>query len=141
MCVHQIFQMHRLFFSFFLPCFLDDSPLDLGTSFTEALTFRLDPRSLKRSATYTTTRNRTDNKQRRRQMEGGHEEVYRRAAKAIKEGTFLLVGAGAGMSADSGLPGTHTTSPSLAQLPMTDASLVVCGVCVVCVVLCHCSLW
>ena len=39
--------------------------------------------------------------------EGG-DEVYRRAAKAIKEGTFLLVGAGAGMSADSGLPGTHT---------------------------------
>lgn len=43
-------------------------------------------------------------------MEGSHEaheggdEVYRRAAKAIKEGTFLLVGAGAGMSADSGLP-------------------------------------
>ncbi len=42
--------------------------------------------------------------------EGGGDEVYRRAAKAIKEGTFLLVGAGAGMSADSGLPGTHTSS-------------------------------
>ncbi len=40
--------------------------------------------------------------------EGGGDEVYRRAGKAIKEGTFLLVGAGAGMSADSGLPGTHT---------------------------------
>lgn len=31
--------------------------------------------------------------------------MYRKAADAVRKATFLLVGAGAGMSADSGLPG------------------------------------
>lgn len=34
------------------------------------------------------------------------EVTYRKAAAAVEKATFLLIGAGAGMSADSGLPGT-----------------------------------